>query len=44
MRLGTFKLAFCHDFYPLTFKETWLLCRASNLKARRRLLTCPERR
>lgn len=30
--------------YPLTFKETWLLCRASNLKARRRLLTCPERR
>jgi len=22
VRLGTFKLAFCHDLYPLTFKET----------------------
>src|SRR3546814_4355994 len=34
VRLGTFKLAFCHDLYPLTFKETGMICRAPGSRRR----------
>ncbi|KCB46195.1 hypothetical protein L538_0020 [Bordetella hinzii 4161] len=44
MRLGTFKLAFCHDLYPLTFKETWIFAAPRIMGSRRRLFTWPERR
>ncbi len=44
VRLGTFKLAFCHDLYPLTFKEISIFAAPPFGRTRRGLFTWPERR